>query len=85
MRTCCWEHRFEEELKQIEPNSKRADDLISGIDWVLARNPEEGNNINGSVVWQIVSRDIPKRRHLVIFYTFNDENVFFLSVIQSPI
>ena len=85
MRTCVWEDRFSTELKRIEADAKRADDLICGIDWVLARDPKSGINIPNTQVWHIVSRDIPKSRHLVIFYTFSDEKVFFLSVTQSPI
>jgi hypothetical protein len=85
MRTCCWEKRFEAELKRIEPNSKRADNLICGIDWVLARDPEQGINVDASPVWYIVSRDIPKARNLVIYYTFSAETVYFLSVTESPI
>lgn len=85
MRTCVWEERFSAELKKIEPDPKRADDLIAGIDWVLAREPHSGVGIASTQVWYIVSRDIPKKRHLVIYYTFSNEKVFFLSIVQSPI
>jgi hypothetical protein len=85
MRTCCWEARFTTELKRLEPNEKRADDLIFGIDWVLARDPKSGVSIPSTQVWYIAARDIPKKRHLVIFYTFSAEKVFFLSVVQTPI
>ena len=85
MRECVWENRFSAELKKIEPDQKRADDLIAGIDWVLARNPQCGVAMDGAEVWYIVSRDIPKHHHLVIFYTFNVQTVFFLSVISTSI
>jgi hypothetical protein len=85
VRTCVWEHRFSAELKRIEPDPKRADDLVAGIDWVLARDPKAGVSVPGTQVWYIVSRDIKKNRHLLIYFTFTDQEVFFLSAIQSPI
>ena len=85
MRECVWQHRFTAELKKIEPDQRRADDLVSGIDWALAREPQCGVSLGQTAVWYIVSRDIPKHRHLVIFYAFNEQTVFFLSVIATSI
>ncbi len=83
MKSCVWQERFSSELAKIEPNPVLADDLIRGVEWVLARDPKKGLNIEGTSVWYIVCRDNPKRRYLVIFYTFSGEKVFFMSVMES--
>jgi len=80
MKSCVWQPRFEKELSEIEADPKKADELISGIEWVLSRKPKAGLNIIGTSVWYIISRDIPKRRYLVVYYTFTGEKVFLLSV-----
>jgi hypothetical protein len=85
MRTCVWEPGFEAELRRIEPNPELADEIMSGVEWVLAREPKNGTRLPNSELWYIVARDIPRQRHLVIFYASNPEKVFFLSIIQSPL
>ena len=85
MRSCSWEPEFQEQLAALEPNAKRADELIFGIDWVISRNPREGSQIEETDVWYLISRDIPKRRHLIIYYTFTEEKVYFISVMESPL
>jgi hypothetical protein len=85
MRTCCWQPRFAAELKRIEPDARYADEIIEGVDWILARNPTWGTNIPNTQIWHIVSRDIPKKRNLLIYYTFTDDTVYLLSVLETDI
>jgi plasmid stabilization system protein ParE len=82
LRTVVCEHKFEAELKKIEPSARRADELIEGAIWVLARNPKCGRNVPGTSVWCVFSRDVPKGRELGIFYTFNASHVILLSVVN---
>jgi hypothetical protein len=84
MRVCVWEDGFEASLRAIEPNQRLADEIVSGVDWVLSRDPTFGVKLPNSEIWSIVSRDIPTQRHFVFFYAFTAEQVFLLSVIQSP-
>jgi hypothetical protein len=85
MRVCVWEPGFAAQLRLVEPDPILADDLMLGVDWALARDPRVGGNISRTDVWYIVSMDLPKRRHFVIFYAFTNEEVFFLSIIESPV
>lgn len=78
------EHRFETELKKIESDVVRADSLIEGPEWVLARDPSKGVHVLEDV-WVFYSRDIPKRRELAIFYAFNSNFVWLLSVVATEL
>ncbi len=82
MRESVWEEQFEEEMRSIEPNERRADDLIRGVEWVLAREATTGTNIPNTRVWYITCRDVPKGRSLIVYDAFSETRVHFLSVIQ---
>jgi hypothetical protein len=80
LRTVLWEHKFEAELRKIEPDAKRGDALVSGAEWVLAKAPTKGTHMPRTHVWTFFLRDIPKGRSLTIYYTFDADQVYFMSV-----
>jgi hypothetical protein len=84
MRECVWDDGFEAQLRRIEPDPKLADDIMIGVEWVAAREPEWGYNIPNTELWHVVWQDVGTKRHFVILYAFTPEKVFFLSIIQSP-
>lgn len=84
-RSVRWEKEFESEIYQIEPDAKRADELLAGLDWVLARKPTHGVNIPGTDIWVDSVKDIPKMKHLFIYYKFSSIEIHYLDVICIPL
>lgn len=82
-RTVVHEKQFTRELRQIEPNPYRANEIIEASEWVLSRNPYEGIQLAPrSPVW-FLPIDLPGKQ-LGLYYTFDDETVYFLSISISP-
>jgi len=78
--------RFESELAEIEPDKRRADELIlSGPAWVISRKPRAGRKVGATDIWCIICLDNPKRRELSVFYRFTDETVELVSVTSAEI
>jgi hypothetical protein len=75
-RTIVREARFERELGAIEPNVERADEFLEGVESILCREPQYGHRIGNSHVYFIPGWTVD----LNIYYTFNDEEVFLLSI-----
>ena len=84
-RSVRWEKQFSDEMARLEPDPERADELVEGIDWVLARLPTYGTNIAGTNVWVISIREVAKHRTLVVFYTYSNIEIFLLSVIPTEL
>jgi hypothetical protein len=76
LRTIIKNPRFEAELLQIEPNIQRADAFIEGVEWLLCREPQIGTRLGHSHVYFVPGWTID----LNVYYTFNDDEVFFLSI-----
>lgn len=76
------ENSFSEQLAALEDNAKRADELIQGVGWILARNPRMGWQVSPeSKVWMIFSNsDFADIDDLTIYYTFNAEHVYLLAI-----
>jgi hypothetical protein len=70
------EPRFEQEMAAIEPNVKRADEFLEGAETLLCREPQIGHRLGNSHVYFIPGWTID----LNIYYTFNEDYVFLLSI-----
>lgn len=77
------EHRFSSELKQIISLERRAEEFSDGAKWVLARDPRRGKQIGTSHVWFLPIHDAPGILPIILYYTFDDDNVYFLSVQET--
>ncbi len=77
------EHRFSRELKLIIPHAKRADEFIDAAKWVLSRDPYRGKRIGTSHVWFLPIKEIPNTLPVVLYYTFDDNYVNFLSIQET--
>jgi hypothetical protein len=55
---------------------RRADEFLEGAETILSRQPESGFQLEGSSVWFISGHTVD----LAIYYTFDDDNVYLLSV-----
>jgi hypothetical protein len=84
-RSVRWEATFEAEIYAIEPDRPRADEILSGLDWVISRRPTHGVNIPGTDIWVDSIKDVPNMRQLFVFYRFSPVEVFFESVIALPL
>ena len=80
-RTVVQHHRFERELRKAEPDPRRADEVVSALEFALARHPERGFPVPDTPfsIWPIYSRG----RELVAYYTYDDETVELASLLQS--
>jgi hypothetical protein len=80
-RSIRWEERFENEFREIMPDIRRADEFLAGVDWKLSRNPETGVlAYPDSAVWMLFMHELPESPSLTIYYTFDDEYVYLLSI-----
>ena len=68
--------RFEQEIAAIEPDVERADEFLEGAETLLARDPQIGHRLGNSHVYFIPGWTID----LNIYYTFDDDRVFLLSI-----
>ncbi len=82
IRTVIKELEFEESLARIVVDAREADDFVRGVEWDLARNPVGGWPIGeGSPVWFIPIRELVDWLPvLVIYYTFDENNVWLLDI-----
>lgn len=83
MREIIEEHRFSDELQKIIAVAQRADEFIDGAKWLLSRNPEVGKRIGASHVWFLAMEEIPGVLPVVLYYTFDDNFVNFLSIQET--
>jgi len=82
-RTVIETKQFRKELRRIESNPVRADELIDGAKWVLSRDPYRGVQLEPrSRVW-FVAIDPPKGRPIGLYYAFDADKVHFLSITQD--
>ena len=77
------EHRFSFELQALIPRAQRADEFIDGAKNVLCRDPRRGKQIGNSHVWFLPLEDIPGLLPIVLYYTFDDNFVNFLSITET--
>ncbi len=78
--------RFERELKKIEDDPLRADEFTEAVEWTLARNPASGTQISEDPpIWFIPMVDLPLGSSVAIYYTFDNNKVWLLSIYLSHI
>jgi hypothetical protein len=63
-------------LAKIEPNIRKADEFLEGVEYVLARAPECGHRLDDSSVWFISGYTVD----LAVYYTFDDNTVHLLAI-----
>lgn len=79
MRTIVKSHRFEVELRHIRSDAKAADEFIEAAEWALARRANIGTPIDPPV-WFLPIADATRVNPVSLFYTFDDNCVYFLSI-----
>jgi hypothetical protein len=79
-RAIIYEPQYTAELERIEPDFFRADECLSGLLWVLIRDPTLGyQSTDDPNVWfyPLHRDDFPG---VVVYYTFDDTKLCFLSI-----
>lgn len=73
--------RFERELQDLEKDPLRADEFTEAVEWTLARDPTSGTQIKvDPPIWFIPLVDLPFGSSVAIYYTFDDNKVWLLSI-----
>ena len=82
LRTIVQEDQYTKQLSKIEADVKRADALMEGITWILAKDASMGWRVsNESPVWMLFSNtDNADIDSLTVYYTFDSERVYLLSI-----
>lgn len=84
-RTVIREHRFDEELRRIEPDARRADAFVEAAEWALSRDPEQGIPVRpSSPIRLLFQMELPDSPPLALYYRFDDQYVYLLSIVISP-
>jgi hypothetical protein len=78
------EEAFEQELEFLLPDAREADEFVEGAEFMLARDPRAGdlaaNSGAGDLeIWLMPMAPI-RGQQVSIYYSFDDENVYFLSI-----
>jgi len=76
IRTIIKNPRFERELQALEPNVRRADEFLEGVEEILCREPQTGHRLGNSHVYFLPGWTID----LNVYYTFTDNEVILLSI-----
>lgn len=71
--------QFERELLLVEPDVSRSDEFLDGVEWLLSRDPTVGTSLNDAV-WSIDTSEFALITPMTLYYTFDDERVFFLAL-----
>ncbi|MBI1899492.1 MAG: hypothetical protein HYS13_00080 [Planctomycetia bacterium] len=80
-RDIVYEPQFDDELAQIQPDFWRADEAMQGVEHLLGRFPQVGYQVQDSPVWYFpLLNPVEDFPPVYIFYTFDDKQVFFLSI-----
>jgi len=81
MRTIVRDAIFEADAAEICGSIKKSDDFLEAVELVLARYPGCGTRLDKSHVWFLPAHTIS----LVVYYTFDDERVYLISVQETEI
>ena len=83
MRVIVKTHRFELELRNLlQSDAKAADEFIEATEWALSRRAEIGSPVttDGTPVWFLPVVDVQRVDPLVVYYTFDKDYVYLLSI-----
>lgn len=82
-RTIVESDRYQSEREELSKDVQRWDEMIEGLLAAVSRSPEIGHRTNDPRVWAIASVPWPGAAEVVLYYTFDDEQVTLLSVRQT--
>jgi len=74
------EAQFASELRAIEKSARRADEFVEGAKWVLSRDPKAGIRMGKGHVWFYPVATSNSLDSVVLYYTFDKDRVYFLSI-----
>ena len=87
MRTIVRTHRFELELNHLlQSNVRAVDEFIEATEWALSRRAEIGTPVgrtNGTEVWFLPIVTVARVDQLMVYYTFDADHVYLLSIMAS--
>jgi len=72
--------RFSVALQVILKVYPRAEELINGVEWSLARTPDRDGIHVGANVWQAHLVKSPVMPEARLYYTFDDRNVHMIDI-----
>lgn len=74
------EHFFERQLHRLSRNEPRLQDFVDATEWVVARDPGAGQQIN-EYVWAIpIYKPMWMKRDYVVYYTIYEHAVHFIAI-----
>ena len=79
-RTIRQEPKFNEQLEALGISYRRLDEVLEGVCFALAREPERFSRIPGTQLSIIKTPVYPNAPSLRIFFTYNEEEVHLLAV-----
>ncbi len=84
-RTVREEDEFKTAKKKLRRSTKRLDEILDGVFWVLCRKPESFHNIPGRMLYVAKTDPVPGGiPGFYIWYTLDDEMVFLLGIEETP-
>jgi hypothetical protein len=72
-RTVRRSHEFEEQAAQIEPDVRRFDEVMAGVEWGLAADPYQFPLVTGTLLRVVTTEAFPETPALRIFFTISDD------------
>lgn len=72
---------FDEQLGDLIPDARRADEFVEAAEWTLSRNPWEGTRVGpASSVFFLPMEEVPDQPLVVLYYAFDARYVWFLCI-----
>lgn len=82
LRDVVQEPEFSAALAALQPNLRRADEFLRGVEFALARDPTCGTQVTTNPdIYMIVMNDPLGSKQHALFYVFNDSTVYLLSIL----
>ncbi len=72
-RTVRRSHEFEEQAAQIEPDVRRFDEVMHGVEWEVAADPYQFPLVEATMLRVVTTEAFPETPTLRVFFTISDD------------
>lgn len=74
-----------EALQAVCLDTREADAVLFGARWILMRDPEKGRRCPPSSLWSLRVRPPGRDVRMLLYYTFTESEVVFITITPEPL
>lgn len=84
MRNIVEDSLFATQKRKLKHSARRLDSILDGITWALARKPEQFPRVPDTEKLYLAKTDpFPGAPRMYVWYTFDEKNVYLLSIEEA--